>query len=59
MKIIKSLNKIPVFKKKTTIVIGVFDGVHKGHQELIRRALQCAKKNKGKSILITFAEKTY
>lgn len=34
--------------------IGYFDGMHKGHQELLNRSLKIAKKNHVKSSVITF-----
>lgn len=38
----------------TFITIGTFDGVHKGHQQLITKVVKEAKKNQGFSIAITF-----
>ncbi len=34
--------------------IGYFDGMHKGHQELVRRTIGLAKQNRCESALITF-----
>jgi riboflavin kinase/FMN adenylyltransferase len=39
--------------------IGVFDGVHLGHQRLINHVVQSAKENKGTSIVITFDKHPY
>ncbi|MDR2395680.1 MAG: bifunctional riboflavin kinase/FAD synthetase [Endomicrobium sp.] len=38
--------------KKSVITIGTFDGIHKGHQLLIKRTLSIAKKKKLRSVLI-------
>ena len=38
--------------------IGNFDGVHKGHQELIAKTVKSAKENNGISIAITFNHNT-
>jgi riboflavin kinase/FMN adenylyltransferase len=38
--------------KKSVITIGTFDGVHKGHQLLIRETLSIAKKKSLRSVLI-------
>ncbi|MDR1511461.1 MAG: riboflavin biosynthesis protein RibF [Endomicrobium sp.] len=39
--------------KKSVIVIGTFDGMHKGHRFLINEALSVARKNDLKSVAIT------
>ncbi|CAM3675454.1 FAD synthetase family protein [Mesobacillus zeae] len=36
------------------IAIGAFDGVHKGHQEVIKQAVQRSKKRKVPSVVYTF-----
>ncbi len=36
------------------VTIGTFDGVHLGHQAILKRLVSEAKKNNGKSVLITF-----
>ena len=45
-----------VYKPKTPVVacIGFFDGVHKGHQELIRRTVELAREYNCSTALITF-----
>lgn len=39
---------------ETCICIGMFDGVHKGHQQLILKTVHCAKENRQPSVLLTF-----
>src|SRR5690625_2951247 len=39
---------------ETVAAIGFFDGIHQGHQEVIRRAVQEAKKQGRESAVITF-----
>lgn len=54
MKIIKYTKNIILPKKKRYIALGVFDGVHLGHQKLIKLTSDNAKKNDGISIVATF-----
>ena len=54
MKIIRYSKNIILPKKKRYIALGVFDGVHLGHQKLIKLASDKAKKNDGISIVATF-----
>lgn len=39
---------------KTSIILGYFDGVHAGHREVIKTAVDYAKTNNTKTLLITF-----
>jgi riboflavin kinase/FMN adenylyltransferase len=40
--------------KKTFVTIGTFDGVHIGHQKVIKQLVKSAKKNNATSVLLTF-----
>jgi riboflavin kinase/FMN adenylyltransferase len=53
MKVYRSLQQLPVFTK-AVITIGTFDGVHLGHQHIIRQLLQEAITTGGESVLISF-----
>lgn len=53
MKVYRSLEQLPVFTK-AVITIGTFDGVHFGHQHVIRQLLQEAITTGGESVLISF-----
>lgn len=53
MKIHRALDQLPVFKN-AVITIGSFDGVHIGHQQIIKRINETAKTINGESVLITF-----
>lgn len=57
MKIFNSLDEIKNIKE-TVVALGNFDGVHKGHQELIRRTVKSAKMAGLKSAVFTFANHT-
>ncbi|MDD4563955.1 MAG: bifunctional riboflavin kinase/FAD synthetase [Eubacteriales bacterium] len=53
----KQFNTLEEIKniKETVVALGNFDGVHKGHQELIRRTVKSAKVAGLKSAVFTFA----
>ena len=53
MKVFHNIKEIPFFEN-TIITIGTFDGVHLGHQEMIRVLLRTAEQNRSRSLLITF-----
>ncbi len=48
------LKDFPIFKIKPVATIGVFDGVHLGHQQILKRMVACARELKTESIVITF-----
>ncbi|MBA7617077.1 Bifunctional riboflavin kinase/FMN adenylyltransferase [subsurface metagenome] len=54
MEIIRYSKNIIIPNKKRYIALGVFDGVHLGHQKLIKLTVDKAKKNDGISIVATF-----
>lgn len=53
MRVFRDLHHLPDFRR-AVITIGTFDGVHKGHQELIQRINDVARQIGGESIIITF-----
>ncbi len=52
MQIYKELNT----NKNLSLALGYFDGVHLGHQKVIKSAVDFAKKNGNKSAVITFKD---
>ena len=53
MKVHYELSSLPQFKD-AIVTMGAFDGVHKGHQQIIHRMKQLAQKVEGETIIITF-----
>ena len=56
MKKVKVFNGIdkPIDCRKPIVTIGTFDGMHLGHQKIIKQLIQSAKEIDGESVLITF-----
>jgi riboflavin kinase/FMN adenylyltransferase len=53
MQIHYGLHNLPVFKN-AVLTIGTYDGVHFGHQQIIKRLNDIAKEIDGESVLLTF-----
>ena len=53
MKVYKGLGEFEKLKN-AVVTTGTFDGVHQGHQKILSRLIEVAKKNKGESMLLTF-----
>lgn len=52
MEIINSINNLPHLKKPLFIALGNFDGVHRGHQAILRAVDEKAKAEKGCSAVL-------
>src|SRR6185312_5392703 len=48
------VREIQNIKHPVALTIGNFDGVHRGHQELLRRVIDWARLREGSSLLLTF-----
>lgn len=53
---VKVYNGLGEFRKLENAIVttGTFDGVHQGHQKILNRLIEVAKKNNGESVLLTF-----
>lgn len=53
---LKIHNDISTFERSpyAVVTVGTFDGIHRGHQEIIRRMQELARQNGGETILVTF-----
>jgi riboflavin kinase / FMN adenylyltransferase len=53
MQVHRNLAQLPSFRN-AIVTIGTFDGVHLGHQKIIRQLKEEAKQHNGETIIITF-----
>lgn len=53
MKIYRSLEEFESLDN-AIVTIGTFDGVHIGHQKILKKLIDCAKETNGESVLLTF-----
>ena len=54
MRVLHSIEELAAIAGPVCVAIGVFDGVHRGHQALIRRAMDEAEKARGTTVALTF-----
>ena len=54
MRVLRHFSNIPADLRSCTVVIGNFDGVHRGHQAVIGRAAEIACKSDTPLIAMTF-----
>jgi riboflavin kinase/FMN adenylyltransferase len=54
MKIIRAGCELDTSGKKACLALGFFDGVHLGHQQIIRQTIQHAQQHEGIAVVITF-----
>ena len=53
MNIYKSFDEIP-YNHKTILTVGTYDGVHSGHQKIIKKLLEYSEKHQLRNLIITF-----
>jgi riboflavin kinase/FMN adenylyltransferase len=54
MIVLNSGMELPAAKRKVCLAIGFFDGVHLGHQQIIRQTLADARQHEGTAVILTF-----
>lgn len=53
MNIFRDIDEIK-FDKQTVLTLGTFDGIHLGHQQIIKRVIECSEEYKLRNLIITF-----
>lgn len=48
------IDNIPADLGPTSVTIGVFDGLHRGHQQLVAATVQHARENDHRAVMVTF-----
>lgn len=54
MTVLHAISELRSVRGPVALAIGVFDGVHRGHQEVIRAALEFAGQHGGSAVVMTF-----
>jgi riboflavin kinase / FMN adenylyltransferase len=54
MDIVQGLEALPLRADRSVVTVGFFDGVHLGHQEVIRRTVEAAQERDAPSVAVTF-----
>lgn len=54
MKLIQQANQLDTRGRKCCLAIGVFDGVHLGHQQIIRQTIADARQHNALAVVVTF-----
>ena len=54
MKVIRSAKELQPAGRKVCVAIGFFDGVHLGHQQIIRQTIADARQNEAAALAVTF-----
>jgi riboflavin kinase / FMN adenylyltransferase len=54
MRVLQSIEELASVPGPVALAIGVFDGVHLGHQEVIRAACEHARQHAGTPVVVTF-----
>jgi len=54
MKVIRQARELQTHGRKVCLAIGVFDGVHLGHQQVIRQTIADARQHEALAVAITF-----
>jgi riboflavin kinase/FMN adenylyltransferase len=53
MKVLRSLDRVG-HDKNSVVTVGMFDGIHRAHREIVREVVHRARMREGRSVVITF-----
>jgi len=54
MDIVRGLESLPIDDRDSVVTVGFFDGVHVGHQDVMRRTVEAARERGARSVAVTF-----
>jgi riboflavin kinase/FMN adenylyltransferase len=54
MEIVRGLGALPLADGPSVVTVGFFDGVHLGHQQVLRRTVEAAAERRARSVAVTF-----
>jgi riboflavin kinase / FMN adenylyltransferase len=54
MEIVRGLDALPLPDGPSVVTVGFFDGVHLGHQQVLRRTVEAARERGARSVAVTF-----
>ncbi len=54
MKVLRSIPELACFSEPLSLAVGVFDGLHLGHQAVLHSAQQEARSGDGRAVVVTF-----
>ena len=54
MRVYREISELSIVPGPVSLAIGVFDGLHIGHREVVARALDGAKSDGGSAVVVTF-----
>jgi len=53
MKVLRSLDRLG-HDKNSVVTVGMFDGIHRAHREIVREVVHRARMREGRSVVVTF-----
>lgn len=54
MELVTGLDSLPLAPERSVVTVGFFDGVHRGHQQVLRRVVERAAERGLRSVAVTF-----